>query len=100
MSVSYETKKACYRFLHQRNSCNNVRTKSMKPLAGIRILDLTKVLPGPLCTQCLGADAPRRWPPFRHETGAIFLSVNRNKRSLAVDLKSPEGQAIVHKLAA
>jgi crotonobetainyl-CoA:carnitine CoA-transferase CaiB-like acyl-CoA transferase len=86
----------------------------MKPLAGIRILDLTKVLAGPLCTQYLGdlgaevikvepchvGDDTRRWPPFRHETGAIFLSVNRNKRSLAVDLKSPEGQAIVHKLAA
>jgi crotonobetainyl-CoA:carnitine CoA-transferase CaiB-like acyl-CoA transferase len=86
----------------------------MKPLAGIRILDLTKVLAGPLCTQylgdlgaevikiepCLVGDDTRRWPPFRHETGAIFLSVNRNKRSLAVDLKSPEGQAIVHKLAA
>jgi len=86
----------------------------MKPLAGIRILDLTKVLAGPLCTQYLGdlgaevikvepcqiGDDTRRWPPFRGETGAIFLSVNRNKRSLAVDLKTAEGQAIVHKLAA
>ncbi len=85
----------------------------MKPLAGIRILDLTKVLAGPLCTQYLGdlgaevikvepcqiGDDTRRWPPFRGETGAIFLSVNRNKRSLAVDLKTAEGQAIVHKLA-
>lgn len=86
----------------------------MKPLAGIRILDLTKVLAGPLCTQYLGdlgaevikvepchiGDDTRRWPPFRGETGAIFLSVNRNKRSLAVDLKTAEGQAIVHQLAA
>ena len=86
----------------------------MRPLEGIRILDLTKVLAGPLCTQYLGdlgaavikveptqiGDDTRRWPPFRVETGAIFLSVNRNKRSLAVDLKTPEGQAIVHKLAA
>jgi crotonobetainyl-CoA:carnitine CoA-transferase CaiB-like acyl-CoA transferase len=86
----------------------------MKPLAGIRILDLTKVLAGPLCTQYLGdlgaevikvepcqiGDDTRRWPPFRGETGAIFLSVNRNKRSLAVDLKTVEGQAIVRKLAA
>jgi crotonobetainyl-CoA:carnitine CoA-transferase CaiB-like acyl-CoA transferase len=86
----------------------------MKPLAGIRILDLTKVLAGPLCTQYLGdlgaevikvepcqiGDDTRRWPPFRDQTGAIFLSVNRNKRSLAVDLKIAEGQAIVHKLAA
>jgi crotonobetainyl-CoA:carnitine CoA-transferase CaiB-like acyl-CoA transferase len=86
----------------------------MKPLAGIRILDLTKVLAGPLCTQyladlgaevikvepCQIGDDTRRWPPFRDQTGAIFLSVNRNKRSLAVDLKTAEGQAIVHKLAA
>ena len=86
----------------------------MKPLAGVRVLDLTKVLAGPLCTQYLGdlgaevikveptqiGDDTRRWPPFRGETGAIFLSVNRNKRSVAVDLKSEEGQAIVHKLAA
>jgi crotonobetainyl-CoA:carnitine CoA-transferase CaiB-like acyl-CoA transferase len=86
----------------------------MTPLTGVRVLDLTKVLAGPLCTQYLGdlgaevikveptqiGDDTRRWPPFRGETGAIFLSVNRNKRSVAVDLKSEEGQAIVHKLAA
>lgn len=86
----------------------------MQPLAGIRILDMTKVLAGPLCAQYLGdlgaevikveptqiGDDTRRWPPFRGETGAIFLSVNRNKRSVAVDLKTEEGQAIVHKLAA
>lgn len=85
----------------------------MTPLAGIRVLDLTKVLAGPLCTQSLGdlgaevikvepthiGDDTRRWPPFRGETGAVFLSYNRNKRSLAVNLKSADGQAIVHKLA-
>ena len=86
----------------------------MTPLAGIRVLDLTKVLAGPLCTQYLGdlgaevikvepcqiGDDTRRWPPFREETGAVFLSANRNKRSLAVDLKTEQGRAIVHKLAA
>lgn len=90
----------------------------MQPLAGIRVLDMTKVLAGPLCTQSLGdlgaevikietpdgGDDTRGWPPFRgaegDATGAIFLSVNRNKRSLAVDLKTAEGQAIVHALAA
>ena len=86
----------------------------MTPLAGIRVLDLTKVLAGPLCTQYLGdmgadvvkiepcaiGDDTRRWPPFRAETGAVFLSCNRNKRSLAIDLKTPEGQAVIHKLAA
>jgi crotonobetainyl-CoA:carnitine CoA-transferase CaiB-like acyl-CoA transferase len=86
----------------------------MNLLGGIRVLDLTKVLAGPLCTQYLGdmgadiikvepchiGDDTRRWPPFSGETGAVFLSCNRNKRSVAVDLKSPEGRAIVHKLAA
>ncbi len=86
----------------------------MTPLTGLRVLDLTKVLAGPLCTQYLGdmgaevikvepcgiGDDTRRWPPFRGETGAVFLSCNRNKRSLAVDLKTVDGQAIVHKLAA
>lgn len=80
----------------------------------MRVLDLTKVLAGPLCTQYLGdmgadvvkveacqvGDDTRRWPPFRGETGAVFLSCNRNKRSLAVDLKTPDGQAVVHRLAA
>lgn len=86
----------------------------MTPLEGVRVLDLTKVLAGPLCTQYLGdmgadvvkvepcqvGDDTRRWPPFRGETGAVFLSCNRNKRSLAVDLKTPDGQAVVHRLAA
>ena len=86
----------------------------MTPLAGTRVLDLTKVLAGPLCTQYLGdlgadvikvepceiGDETRRWPPFRGETGAIFLSCNRNKRSIAVDLKTPAGRGIVHRLAA
>ena len=83
------------------------------PLAGIRVLDLTKVLAGPLCTQYLGdmgadvikvepcdhGDDTRRWPPFEGDDGTIFLSVNRNKRSLAVDLKSPAGRDLCHRLA-
>ena len=83
-----------------------------KPLAGLRVLDFTKVLAGPLCTQYLGdmgaeiikvepteiGDETRRWPPFREGQGAVFLSVNRNKQSLAVDLKTPEGREIVYRL--
>ncbi len=84
-----------------------------KPLAGKRVLDFTKVLAGPLCTQYLSdlgaevikieptevGDETRRWPPFRQGQGTTFLSVNRNKQSLAVDLKTPEGQAIVRRIA-
>ncbi|WP_137891197.1 CoA transferase [Ramlibacter sp. 2FC] len=86
----------------------------MKPLAGIKVLDFSKVLAGPLCTQALGdlgaevikveplnlGDETRGWPPFRREgLGAVFLSVNRNKRSIALDLKTQAGRAVAHKLA-
>ena len=79
------------------------------PLAGIRVLDLTKVLAGPLCTQYLGdlggdvikvepvgtGDDTRTWPPRVEGDGAVFLSCNRNKRSIALDLKSPGGLAVL-----
>jgi crotonobetainyl-CoA:carnitine CoA-transferase CaiB-like acyl-CoA transferase len=85
----------------------------MKPMTGTRVLDFTKVLAGPLCTQYLGdlgadvikvepcviGDDTRRWPPFRDDTGAVFLSANRNKRSLAIDLKTAVGKEIARKLA-
>lgn len=83
------------------------------PLAGIRVLDFSKVLAGPLCTQYLadfgadvikleppGGDDTRKWPPFEGEDGTVFLAVNRNKRSLALDLKAPEGLAACQRLAA
>lgn len=85
-------------------------------LTGIRVLDLSRVLAGPLCTMMLGdlgadvvkverpqtGDETRGWgPPFdRSHTSAYFLSVNRNKRSVAVDLTDPEGVRQVRKLAA
>jgi crotonobetainyl-CoA:carnitine CoA-transferase CaiB-like acyl-CoA transferase len=86
----------------------------MKPLAGIKVLDFSKVLAGPLCTQTLGdlgaevikveplklGDETRGWPPFRAEgLGAVFLSVNRNKRSIALDLKTEAGRSVAHQLA-
>lgn len=86
----------------------------MRPLEGITVLDFSKVLAGPLCTQSLGdlgakiikveplglGDETRGWPPFRREElGAVFLSVNRNKRSIVLDLKSEEGQKVMRRIA-
>src|SRR5690606_24562443 len=89
-----------------------------QPLKGYKVLDLSKVLAGPLCAQYLGdmgadvikidslgaGDESRQWPPFRETeeagpTGAVFFSANRNKRSLAVDMRSEAGREIVHRLA-
>jgi crotonobetainyl-CoA:carnitine CoA-transferase CaiB-like acyl-CoA transferase len=90
---------------------------SATPLQGLKVLDLSKVLAGPLCAQYLGdmgadvikvespdGDETRGWPPFHVDadgtrTGAIFLSANRNKRSIAVDLRQRAGQAVVQRLA-
>jgi crotonobetainyl-CoA:carnitine CoA-transferase CaiB-like acyl-CoA transferase len=83
------------------------------PLEGLLVLDFTRLLPGPFCTQLLanlGADVikiedpkvgdyMRSVPPLIGDTSYPFLMVNRGKRSLAVDLKTPEGQEIVRKLA-
>jgi crotonobetainyl-CoA:carnitine CoA-transferase CaiB-like acyl-CoA transferase len=85
------------------------------PLEGVRVLDLSRVLAGPYATMVLadlGADVvkvehpergddTRHWgPPFTGGESAYFLSVNRNKRSIGVDLKSPEGLERVKRLAA
>jgi len=85
----------------------------VKPLSDCLVLDFTKVLAGPLCAQYLGdlgadvikleaiahGDDTRQWPPFRGNDGTVFLSANRNKRSIAVDLKTDAGKAIARKLA-
>jgi crotonobetainyl-CoA:carnitine CoA-transferase CaiB-like acyl-CoA transferase len=84
-------------------------------LTGVKVLDLTRVLAGPLCTMLLGdlgadvikierpdsGDDSRTWgPPFDASgESAYFLSVNRNKWSVAADLDRPDGQALVRKLA-
>ena len=80
----------------------------MSALAGLRILELTQVMAGPFCGQVLadmGADVVKVEPPegdsTRESLGtAAFLAVNRNKRSLALDLKTPEHQAVLHRLVA
>jgi crotonobetainyl-CoA:carnitine CoA-transferase CaiB-like acyl-CoA transferase len=82
-------------------------------LKGIRILDLTMNLPGPMATQILGdfgadvikiepltGDPVRYFPPFIGQESSYYLSLNRNKRSFAVDLKSEEGLEILYKLVA
>lgn len=85
------------------------------PLAGIRVVDLSRVLAGPYCTMMLadlGADVvkverpddgdeTRSWgPPYANGEAAYFLAVNRGKRSIAVDLKQPEGRNLVLDLCA
>ena len=89
------------------------------PLAGVKILDLSRVLAGPYATMVLGdlgadvlkvehperGDDTRHWgPPFAGEgearESAYFLAVNRNKRSVGVDLKDPEGLERIERLAA
>ncbi len=85
------------------------------PLADVRVLDLTQILAGPYCTMMLadlgadvvkverpgGGDGSREWgPPFVAGESAYFLQVNRNKRSIAVDLKHPDGVAVAQRLAA
>ena len=85
----------------------------MSPLDGLCVLDMTEALAGPFCTMMLGdlgaevlkierpgsGDMSRGWaPPFVGQESAYFLSVNRNKRSLTLNLKHPEAQAILHKL--
>ena len=90
------------------------------PLSGLRVVDLSRVLAGPACTQILGdlgadvikierpsvGDDTRKWgPPFLKDQdgndtteSAYYLSCNRNKRSIAIDITTADGQAIIHGL--
>jgi crotonobetainyl-CoA:carnitine CoA-transferase CaiB-like acyl-CoA transferase len=82
-------------------------------LAGLKVLDLSRILAGPFCTQLLSdlgatiwevespkGDDTRRWgPPFVNGESAYYLSTNRGKSSLSVNLKDPRGQEIVRGLA-
>jgi len=88
------------------------------PLEGIRVLDLSRLLPGPFATMLLAdfgaevikiedpiqGDYMRHWPPFytapdTNKEGAAFLHLNRNKKSIILNLKDPEGQKIFYRLA-
>lgn len=83
-------------------------------LAGVRVVDLSRVLGGPYCTQILSdhgasvvkveppmGDETRTWgPPFVDGTASYFLGVNRNKQDIALDLSRPEGREVVLRLLA
>ena len=84
-------------------------------LAHVRVLDLSRILAGPFCTQLLGdlgadvvkierpgaGDDTRGWgPPFLADgTSAYYAAANRNKRSVAIDLKAEAGREVVRRLA-
>ena len=79
----------------------------MTALAGLRVVDLTRLLPGPFCTMLLGdlgadvikVEEPGSGDPARHmDNGSLFALVNRNKRSLTLDLKQPAGRELLLRL--
>ena len=87
----------------------------MRPLDGLTVVDLTRVLSGPYCTMLLAdmgarvikierpgtGDDTRAWgPPFVGGESSYFLSINRNKESVALDFKEPRGRAILDRLIA
>nr|CAG4640011.1 EOG090X05UC [Daphnia pulex]SVE84859.1 EOG090X05UC [Daphnia pulex] len=94
--------------------CTRYSSTVSDALAGVKVLDLTRVLAGPYCTQILGdlgadilkverlkvGDDTRSWgPPFVGNTSCYFISINRNKQSICIDLKSEEGKKIIEQLA-
>jgi len=89
--------------------------KNSACLDGVRVLDLSRVLAGPFCTQLLGdlgaevikieqpgkGDDTRQWgPPWFHGESAYYLSCNRNKKSVTINLQAEAGRALVRQLAA
>lgn len=88
------------------------KAESAGALAGLKIIDLSRVLGGPYCTQCLGdhganvikieppqGDETRQWgPPFADGTSAYFEGINRNKQGGAFDLSKPDARALLIRL--
>ncbi len=97
-----------------KHSDDEPASTSHLPLEGVRVLDFSRLLPGPWCTQMLGdlgaevikieqpgiGDFSRHNPPSYRASSIYFNSVNRNKRGLALDLSKREGRDIAHRLAA
>jgi formyl-CoA transferase/CoA:oxalate CoA-transferase len=93
----------------------SVGSSNAPPLDGITVLDLTRVLSGPYCTMLLAdmgarvikieqpdkGDDTRAWgPPFVNGESVYFLSINRNKESVTLDFKTPEGRGLLDRLIA
>lgn len=92
---------------------NQAGTTRRGPLTGVRILDLSRVLAGPFCSLILAdlgaevikieeigvGDQTRTIPPFVNGESHYFLAINRNKRSVALDARTPEGRELLLKLA-
>ena len=85
----------------------------MPVLEGIRVIDASRILAGPHCGQMLAdngaevikieppdGDQNRNWPPIAGDTGTNYLSVNRGKEAITLNLKLPKGQDILHRLVA
>ncbi len=96
-----------------RGQARVVSLDNVKPLNGIRVVDLSRILAGPYCSMLLsdfgadvikienpdkGDDTRAYGPPFVDGESVYFLSVNRGKRSLALDLKSAKGREVLTKL--
>ncbi len=83
------------------------------PLAGLKVLDLTRALSGPFCTMILGdlgaevvkvepmpaGEMARQWGPFDDDISVYYLSANRSKQGIGVDFRKPEGLALLRKMA-
>src|SRR6201997_2370693 len=84
----------------------------MRPLTGVRVIEMCSVAAGPYCSMLLadmgadvikvehpkGGDSMRQWPPINNGYSENFASLNRNKRSVALDLKNPEDKARAREL--
>ncbi len=90
------------------------QTTGSRLLEGIRVLDLSRIIAGPFCSQILGdmgaevikveqpgvGDDSRTWgPPFKNGESVYFFCINRNKKSITVNMKDPRGRAIIRELA-
>ncbi|MBK8064890.1 MAG: CoA transferase [Betaproteobacteria bacterium] len=90
----------------------NAKSANALPLDGLRVVDFSRVLAGPVCGAMLGdmgaevlkiedvhgGDESRTWPPQREGESACYVANNRNKRAMALDLKAPEGVQIARQL--